>query len=346
MTGHAALTRRDFLRLTGLSLAALFAAQGLAPWQPEAAPLPMAGRVTSKSVPVYEWADQKSRLLRKVLRDDVLPLLEEVRSPSGPAHNPRWYRLEEGFVHSAHIQRVDGGHLNPPLAEVPAGGQLGEVTVPYTQTMYKTRKGQWMPMYRLYFGSVHWITGLTESPGGQPWYELVDEWLKVRYYVPAEHLRPVPAEELSPLAPDVPPEEKRIVVSLTGQHLVAYEGDQVVRETQISTGKRWMETPAGDFRIDRKHPSKHMGDGGLNSSLTAYELPGVPWTSFFHKAGIAFHGTYWHDNFGLPMSRGCVNLRNEDALWIFRWTSPHFNPHPQNHSGWKVLGEGTRVVVD
>jgi lipoprotein-anchoring transpeptidase ErfK/SrfK len=40
---------------------------------------------------------------------------------------------------------------------------------------------------------------------------------------------------------------------------------------------------------------------------------------FFHTTGVSFHGTYWHDNFGAPMSQGCVNMRIADARWLFRW---------------------------
>ncbi|NIV94533.1 L,D-transpeptidase family protein, partial [candidate division KSB1 bacterium] len=47
---------------------------------------------------------------------------------------------------------------------------------------------------------------------------------------------------------------------------------------------------------------------------------------FFVETGVALHGTYWHNNFGWPMSRGCVNLRTEDAKWLFRWTVPKSEP--------------------
>jgi len=65
-----------------------------------------------------------------------------------------------------------------------------------------------------------------------------------------------------------------------------------------------------------------MGNGNLFADLDDYELPGVPWTPSFTESGIAFHGTYWHDNFGTPMSRGCINMRIEDAKWLFRWANP------------------------
>lgn len=51
-------------------------------------------------------------------------------------------------------------------------------------------------------------------------------------------------------------------------------------------------------------------------------LAGVPWCSFFTTEGHAFHGTYWHDDFGTRHSHGCVNMKNEDARWLFRWSRP------------------------
>ena len=154
------------------------------------------------------------------------------------------------------------------------------------------------------------------------------------YHVPAAHLRPIQPDEITPLSPEIPPNEKRIEIDLARQNLAAYERDRVVHQARVSSGVPRSskpqngldtETPKGRFHIYSKMPSKHMGDGRLmggDLDLEAYELVGVPWTSFFAEGGYALHGTYWHDNFGWPMSHGCVNLRNEDAKWLFRWTTP------------------------
>jgi lipoprotein-anchoring transpeptidase ErfK/SrfK len=278
-------------------------------------------------------------------RDTILSLLEEVISPSGPKENPRWYRLSEGYIHSAYVQRVEKAHQNLPLSQVPERGLIGEVSVPYSQTLYKNRKGEQVKLYRLYFQSLHWITGLIEGPEGKPWYRLTDEWLRVNYYVPATDLRSIPPEELKPISPDVPEEEKLIEVSLEKQMLTAYEGGHPVFQSKVSTGRRFMETPSGEFQVNRKFPSKHMGDGGLTSDLNAYELVGVPWVSFFHNNGVAFHGTFWHDNFGARMSQGCVNMRNEAAKWLFRWCNPTYGPEVEFRSGYKRVGQGTKVIV-
>ncbi len=343
------LSRGEFLKAGALACAGLMLPRfsgWAAPWPDgDFAFTGIAGRVTRQNVVVYARPDLTSRRIRKLERDAILHPFEALRSPDGPASNPRWYRLQDGFVHSAYIQRVEAAHLNAPLAGVPAGGQLGEVTVPFSQSQYQDRKGAWMPLYRLYYQSLHWITGLFAGLDGAPWYWLSDDWLKLRYCVPASHVRPLAASELAPVSASVPDEEKRIEVSIGAQTLTAYEGSRAALHVPVSTGQRYMETPPGDFQVDRKYPSRHMGDGWITSDLRAYELVGVPWVSFFHKAGIAFHGTFWHDNFGEPMSQGCVNMRSADAQWLFRWCAPSYVPESGEQPTWKVSGAGTSVSV-
>jgi len=309
---------------------------------------PMLGRVTGQGVRVHVQPDLDSPTVVKKQRDEIVALLEEISSPDGPLHNPRWYRLDEGYIHSAYIQRVDDAHLNAPVSHIPGPGILGEITVPFTQSMYKNRQGYWIDLYRLYFGSVHWITAVEETQPGEVFYCLTDEWLRIDYKVPAEHVRPIPIEEYAPFENGQPAASRRLEISIKEQILAAYEGDDLVREARISTGKRYMETPRGEFRVNRKYPSKHMGNGGLTSDPRAYELPGVPWVSFFTDTGIAFHGTYWHDNFGEPTSHGCVNLRSEDALWLFRWTTPAYISQGEAElPTWKTASRsGTPVFVE
>jgi lipoprotein-anchoring transpeptidase ErfK/SrfK len=162
-------------------------------------------------------------------------------------------------------------------------------------------------------------------------------------------MRPVEPAELAPISPEVPLEEKHIEISNSDQTLTAYEGDRAVLHTHVSTGIPSSgptpngiptDTPNGHFRISVKLPSRHMGDGNLTDDVEAYELPGVPWVSFFHTTGVAMHGTYWHDNFGRMMSHGCVNMRNQDALWVYRWSMPAAGPED-----WNSKGSGTRIRV-
>ena len=60
-----------------------------------------------------------------------------------------------------------------------------------------------------------------------------------------------------------------------------------------------------------------------------YFLPGVPFTMYFYK-GYGLHGTYWHNNFGTPMSHGCVNLTIPDSEWLYGFASigTLVNVHP------------------
>ena len=343
------LSRREFLKVSGLSLGAL--TFPFIPWPPgdEPRPLNARGRVTTHFIYIYSEPNFKSQRTGTLQRDQIVRILEEIEAPSGPPHNPRWYRLEDGFVHSGYLQRVEKAHLNTSLKAVPESGRLGEVSVPFTQALRRTHTYGWVPLYRLYYQSVYWITSLEEGPDGKVWYGLTDDVLHVQYCVPAKHVRPVLPDELVPISPEVPAQEKRIEISLSHQTLTAFEGDQVVLRTKVSTGVPSSGpspngiptvTPSGNFHIEVKLPSRHMGDGRLTSDLGAYELPGVPWVSFFHSTGVGFHGTYWHDNFGTRMSHGCVNMRNEDAKWLYRWANPI-----AAYQDWDRKGHGTYVRV-
>ncbi len=345
---NAALKRRDFLKLcaAGLGTLAFRPIFGQGDAFNDTGSL---ARVATYSVSVYSQPNDKSRIIRQRFRDELVNIYYEVNSPDGPSWNPLWYRVWGGYMHSAHLVRVSV-RLNNVLRAVPETGQLAEVTVPYTQSLRLGYGKVWdANCYRLYYGSMHWITGIDQGPDGQPWYKLKDELLEVEYFVPAIHLRPVTPEEFTPISPDVPAEEKRIEVSLGQQTLTAYEGDKVVLHTKISSGVPSLmpsptgiptDTPKGDYRVFSKMPSKHMGDGNLTGDIEAYELPGVPWVSFFEKDGVATHGTYWHNNFGIQMSHGCVNMRTEEANWIFRWTTP-----VTDATIWEKRGNGTRVKV-
>lgn len=116
---------------------------------------------------------------------------------------------------------------------------------------------------------------------------------------------------------------KRIAVDLSGQRLYAYEGDTVVMEFPVSTGK-WWPTPTGEFKTWIKLRSTRMA-GGNWASGTYYNLPNVPHTMYFYNSqypqarGYGLHGAYWHNNFGHPMSHGCINIGLPDAERLFNW---------------------------
>ncbi|OGG02372.1 hypothetical protein A2W14_00430 [Candidatus Gottesmanbacteria bacterium RBG_16_37_8] len=116
---------------------------------------------------------------------------------------------------------------------------------------------------------------------------------------------------------------KRIEVNLQNQHVYGFDGNSKLFDFIVSTGK-WAPTPRGTFTIARKVRAQKMS-GGNKANNTYYYLPNVPWVMFFGNSkipwyrGFSFHGTYWHNNFGTPMSHGCVNMKTPEAEQLFNW---------------------------
>lgn len=132
---------------------------------------------------------------------------------------------------------------------------------------------------------------------------------------PSEPATTDPTSTPEPTPPPAPPAPagggKRFLVDLSEQMLYAYEGDTLVRSTLISSGLWPNTTVTGTFYIYLKYTSQRMRGPG-------YDLPGVPYVMYFYQ-GYALHGTYWHSNFGNPMSHGCVNMPTSEAEWAFNW---------------------------
>lgn len=321
------ISRRDFLKLGGLTLASLV----FTPFLPEFTEfedvdLVRVATTDPKGVVVRKEPSDESQIIRNWERDSLIHVYETVQVET-QGSTPFWYRVFGGYMNAARLQKVRI-HYNVPLSSIPDTKLLSEVTIPYTQAYRYNRWDGWFPVYRLYYSSIQWITGIDSGPDGKAWYVVQDEADKVLYYyVPAVQLRPISPEEITPLSPNVPMGKKHIDVNLTTQTLTCFENNQVVFTTLVSTGlPGLMATPTGNFIIEDKLPSRNMS---TTSPLADDVIPlvGVPWCSFLTREGYAFqghafHGTYWHDNFGIPMSHGCVNMRTEDALWLFRWSFP------------------------
>lgn len=117
--------------------------------------------------------------------------------------------------------------------------------------------------------------------------------------------------------------DKRIEIDLTNQRLYGYEGSNRVFNFLISSGK-WGRTPTGSFKVWIKLRATKMS-GGSKALGTYYYLPNVPYVMYFYNSsiprsrGYGIHGTYWHNNFGHPMSHGCINMRTEEAAQVYNW---------------------------
>lgn len=142
---------------------------------------------------------------------------------------------------------------------------------------------------------------------GWTWYMIgADQWVKQIYMT-----------VIKPVARPEGVQGRWVAIDLFEQSLVAYEDDQPVFATLISTGLPGTETNEGVFevwaRLDRD------GMSGATGAPNAYALQSVPWVMYFDNS-ISLHGTYWHDLFGYRRSRGCVNLSISDARWVYDWT--------------------------
>ncbi|KKS70865.1 MAG: hypothetical protein A2835_02385 [Candidatus Niyogibacteria bacterium RIFCSPHIGHO2_01_FULL_45_28] len=136
-------------------------------------------------------------------------------------------------------------------------------------------------------------------------------------------------------------EDKWIEVSLEQQKLRAWEGERIVMEFPISSGL-WYPTPKGDFSIWYKTGYQRM-KGGSKELGTYYDLPNVPNNMFFYK-GFAIHGAYWHNNFGNPMSHGCVNAPLSQVEELFKWAGPVL-ADGKNYVRATDNNPGTRVFI-
>jgi lipoprotein-anchoring transpeptidase ErfK/SrfK len=111
---------------------------------------------------------------------------------------------------------------------------------------------------------------------------------------------------------DAPADGKKwIEIDISDQRLTAWQGDVPVFETIVSTGKPGWRTLPGTFAVYRKYESTRM-------TGPDYDTPDVPWTMYY-SGGFAIHGAYWHNNFGTPVSHGCVNLRVPEAKALYEW---------------------------
>lgn len=140
--------------------------------------------------------------------------------------------------------------------------------------------------------------------------------------------------------------DKYIFIDLTRQRLEAYEGTDLIYEFPVSTGK-WGATPTGEFRIWIKLRYTRM-TGGNVSLGTYYDLPNVPHTMYFYNdeipqtRGFGIHGAYWHNNFGHPMSHGCINVALDDVVKLYDWANPPstgYTTHASNEN------PGTPIII-
>ncbi|MCD6576560.1 MAG: L,D-transpeptidase [Anaerolineaceae bacterium] len=302
------------------------------------------GRILFNHTRTYVKPDTRSMSNGTYEFNEVISLSHPITRFSHSLKNDIWFGMEnDSFIQSQNIQLVQN-RLNVPRKEIDPAGRLAEITVPFSEalpgSMQSTRSHQ-----IFFYGSTHWVYGLGKDPDGKLYYLVIEDRRGESYYVNATHMRIIEDDELLPLSPELEPESKTILVDTRNQVLTAYENNTPVMISAISTGKisKSMDfvTPAGEYQINYKRPSRHMVHSD-RISINDGELYGVPWVSYFTDTGIAFHGTYWHNDYSQPRSHGCVNMPIHAARWIYLWTDPTV---PSRRDKEYAFRNGTRVKV-
>ena len=333
---YRGLSRRDFLKLSGLGLLGL-----LLPGRPlsffldgelvSAPEPPLQGRVATASVWAYDVPSSKGKRLKLYWRDLIVDIDRTAVDEDTSAYNRIWYKLTDGtYLYSGSVQPVRT-ILNEEVAALSKEGALGEVSVPFTDA-HKSPDAASQVAYRLYYETTHWVVESVPGPDGSAWFRLLDDKYQRYYYVPTQHVRIFSRSELEPISPSVPAREKRIEALLGAQLVLAYEGTRAVFAARAASGAMLgtglYATPQGRFVTYHKRPSRHMAAGDIAAS--GFDLPGVPWVMYIQENGISLHGTYWHNDFGHPRSHGCINLSPSAAKWLYRWSMPFVPPDRQH----------------
>lgn len=354
------LSRRDFLKLTALGAGTL----ALRPFRsPNLLQLPdteKLGRITVGKLDLKARPDGNSHTVGAVYEDNIIPWLREFVGPQPGRINQRWVETPDGYIWGGYVQPVYH-QLNVPITTLPqtslGPGMWVEVTVPFVELVLENppARAPWLKYQlsiglsaRFYYSQIMWADQIQTDENGQVWYRLNEKYGSGDiFWARAEGLRPLSPEDTVPISPEV--EDKRILVNVWHQTLSCFEGDREVYFARISSGalfNTWgnpvdeWSTPIGESPIWRKAVSLPLAGG---SASAGWSLPAVGWISLFVGTGVAIHSTFWHNNFGEPSSRGCVNAKPDDAKWIFQWTQP-FVPYDPGDVTVEWPG-GTKVNV-
>jgi lipoprotein-anchoring transpeptidase ErfK/SrfK len=340
-------SRRDFLNIS----ATCFSAVGLQFFirrfsQSDFPASARLGRVAVGKVDIKNRPEEDSNTVGVLYEDSVVPWLRETPGRQPFRINQKWVETPDGYIWSPHVQPVQN-QLNSPIGTLPntslGSGMWVEVSVPYVDLILDNppARSPWLeyrleygPFPRLYYSQIVWIDDIRTDEQKIIWYRVSEPYGSYGdvFWALAEGFRPINQDEVAPISSEV--EEKRILVDVSNQTLSCYEGNTEVYYARISSGAKFdaqgnevdvWATPLGSHPIWRKLYSLHMSGGTTGGG---WDLPAVGWTTLFVGSGVAVHSTFWHNNFGVPMSNGCVNARPEDAKWVFRWTQPEvpFDP--------------------
>jgi L,D-transpeptidase-like protein len=111
----------------------------------------------------------------------------------------------------------------------------------------------------------------------------------------------------------------RVVVDLSERRVTLFRGGRKVLATTAAVGAPGTPTPVGTFYVDQRllasNPAGPYGPGAIG--IAAYSDVLTGWAQ---GGPIAIHGTNRPELIGEAVSNGCVRVRNDALLRLFRAT--------------------------
>jgi hypothetical protein len=351
------LSRRDFLKITGVGLGALafrppktfdFGILSSPKRLPQFPASDIIGRTVDPDINLRSTpSDDPNNVISKLGADTLVEWGRQVVGSVTGLINQRYVETPQGYIYASVLQPTRN-LPNTPVNEIPAGqpGFWAEVTVPYVELAHEgVVASPWLQDHiaynfppRLYYGQVVWIDQIRTSNGFPEYrwneganghgygYGASGEY----YWADGAGFKVLSDADVAPISPDFDPNEKTIAANLDFQTLSCYEGNTEVYFCRISSGigfdfstgleSKELATPVGNLLTHWKIVSLNMTAGTYQSG---YSTPAVPWNTMISGDGVAIHGAFWHNAFGEKRSHGCINVTPEDAKWIFRWTTPY-----------------------
>jgi hypothetical protein len=372
-------SRRDFLKLASVGLGALaFRPFGFETLDVLYAPKRLPQFPNSEIIGrLVDQTDIRSRPTNDPLLNTSIGTLpadypiaweREVIGTAVGLTNQKYLETPQGYIWSSRVQPTRN-LPNTPITQMSAGqtGFWAEVTVPYVDlTLEGVVASPWLKSIqdykftpRVYYGQVIWIDQIRQNNGfvEYRWNE-GDQGHGYGYgpygeffWLDGAGVKVLTEEDVAPISPDVDPAQKRIIANVTYQTLSCFEGNTEVYFCRMASGQVYdpltgaisdeFATPVGELLTHWKIISKNMTAG---SAQSGYSTPAVPWSTFISGEGVAIHGAFWHNDFGERRSHGCINVKPEDAKWIFRWTTPYISL-AQSEQRLSFPDHGTTVSV-
>jgi lipoprotein-anchoring transpeptidase ErfK/SrfK len=287
---------------------------------------PWVAEVSVPSVSIYARPNTREPIRRTARQGDLLRVTGV--SPGIEGDTGVWWSTTEGYVglHTLRTATSDWAKdwTMPDPADAPGGWWAGVRSQANVRAAATTRApvvGQVNPGDRVKV--LEEVAG--DAVGGNPTWYRIDGGRYAGAVVHSSLLSrmPEPKQVVAPRPDDAPAGLGTIVVSRSASSLTYLDADNQPKfTTYVSLGRAGVETPEGEYSTMGKYRFDNMSSTTVSNADHAYFLPNVPFVQYYLDGGYAIHATYWHDQFGLVESQGCINLTWGDGAYLFGLTQP------------------------